>query len=169
MEAYQSSCLIEPASKLCTTCSAVFVPDAYILYNPRCQNSHTTIWSPFMDNVAEAVTWHHLHRSRRCYEEGLASDCELCNYINTIAPIAPICFSTSFILTERRLWVVVLSNFDGPPSRRKSLEFDIRPHDASMQRRVHYIMAAQRAAIVANKSVHTGSSEALHLASLWLE
>jgi hypothetical protein len=109
------------------------------------------------------TNWHPLHTSRRAYEQGLEYGCELCSLLTGSSLTDSDDFRTSFMFqlgTERRLWI---GNHQ-TPRRGNILEFIIRSPKGSPN-----ITEVHDSAVTASRSLHTGSSEALHLASLWLE
>ena len=168
MQAQQKSRLIEHPSKLCDVCSLIFVPDACDLYSPRCQGCEEWYFNPFSPDIAKEVAWYPLHQSRQIYEQGLASECELCDWITTIAPDGTMDFSTSFLVTRERLWISILVASTRLSFHRNVLQIDVVPQPFDVWQPPNGTTAVQRIAVATIKSPSTSSHETLRLASSWL-
>jgi hypothetical protein len=128
-------------------------------------------------DVMRKVRWHPLHTSRRAYEQGLAHGCELCSFVSSILPLDSRDLRTSFSFQSRdRLWIIESSisrqMIEYSVSRRtplpimgKSIRFNINRVDGPTRSTTEI----HNPAVAACRSSHTCSSEALHLASLWLK
>lgn len=158
-------------SSLCKVCSTVFVNGSVDLHGPDLPNPNECGWSPFHPSVVTKVKWHPLHKSRRIYEEGLAYGCELCSFVTSIVPRGSRNLQTSFVFLGdgdeieliQAFHILNSSDAQRLPSTRNALSFSINSVPGSS-----HIKEIHDLAIAANKSSHTGSKEALHLASFWL-
>jgi hypothetical protein len=151
-------------STLCEVCSVVFAEGSADLYDSGLDYEY---WTPFDIDVVREVRWHPLHTSRKSYEEGLAYGCELCSCVTSIIPADSSDLRTCFLFvagTKKGLWIIDSSLPHQTPRGKNAIYLEIVSMCDSPN-----IAGIHGSAIAARKSPHTGSSEALHLAFLWLK
>jgi hypothetical protein len=159
-------------STLCEVCSAVFEEGSAELYGPNLSNSNGEDWHPFHPSVVSKVKWHPLHKSRLDYVKGLALGCELCSFITPIVPTNSTQLQTSFLISRKgdqlhstqKIWIIDSSVSPRMPFKENAIVFAIKPMSSPSR-----ITEVHDSAIAAVKSRYTGSIEAMHLASLWLQ
>lgn len=159
-------------STLCDVCSKVFAEGSAELYGLDLAVHTDKKWGPFHPSVVKDVKWHPLHKSREDYVEGLAYGCELCSFVTSVVPDGSGQLQTSFLFSPsnndgygvlQTLWVIDSSVAHRMPFKENAITFTIRSIRGSP-----HIKVVHDSAVAANRSLHTGSSEALQLASLWL-
>jgi hypothetical protein len=159
-------------STLCEVCSAVFAEGSAELYGPNLSDSTGENWHPFHPSVVSKVKWHPLHKSRLDYVKGLALGCELCGFITPIVSTNSNRLRTLFLFSHKddrpdvlqKFWIIDSSVSPRMPFKENAIVFTIRPMNGSSR-----ITEVHDSAVAAIKSRYTGSSEALHLSSLWLQ
>jgi hypothetical protein len=155
-------------STLCEVFSAVFAEGSAELYDSRLFELPGNYEDPLDPEDVRKARWHPLHTSRKVHEQGVAHGCELCSSITSILPANSSDLRIYFLFQSNYVWprlcIIGSTMPHQTPPRGNILEFSITPISDSS-----HITDVHESAMAAGRSLHTESSEALHLASLWLK